>query len=996
MTAGETRVTACTFPDEDEDELEIPENEYDDEDCHWRHDCCCPYCGYCHHPDEPHQCPMDPPCEKEEEEEEEPPAATRRHWLATHVPDCGEGTLLPVHVHPSHGGCCLCDGHNPGDEPETVVIESISSGLRLFDDAGRLARAYPPVNVALDRHYWLDADAGSAALDDMAMTWMTTNANEAAEWRTNLLTSMRLCIVPDYDRNGAITLGERIRRRDGEAISYYARTNLYHAIGLHRHGGVPGTYKAGVKGAPGAFKLRAVGTATSPGEAATWPAAESVATLECLLPGEGEITYRLKDGRDQWHNALKLPFTALPFLIDPRAAAALWTVDTNVTLTIPGGFVKEDTVVWSSPPPGLRVTSSIFSTNLTFNPSLSAPGSYTVSVRSSLYPTVQDAAMAHVVKVTPATPVPPNATRHLPGDSEIRLAHDNHWAQNVGSNILWTVDRKGLSYPAKQLAGTFLFTPGDSTAGVYTVTATAEILPAATTDFTLTVTWVDIEPDGTNACTATPGDIEIPLTKESYHDPYDDDILWSCDDPGLSLVITNGSFCTFTPTNSLPGEYTLTAMSRIHTNNAQDTCTVRIYGIGSLGGTLVYDPRLDGAGDALFTCEVMGSATLAPKLEMAVSNATHGVVATPFPKASAPVGTEAAAWDGRWGAAPHAGKYADPGEYALVARLYDEDDNCLGEKAFTFHVVRLGVESIEFTGRSFGDRIPLTYHQTRSKDDNNDGISAVTNRFPVPSIAWRIADTNGAFNVDKVTGADAGEARQEEPPWTETFHPQVAETNSWNYPVCYRMGKEIMFNVRTSSAGWSQVTSNALDSASLGYKIPGTGTDAIKVNLYATRNGAPMPAWVVGGHADITPGKEILMYSTNALPNSVGKSVETVTWTWKYETNKVEVAIPGSYTTTHTVYRVLEMPQLPWNILLPALRPWVATLDYATTWANGAKTPEEAATMITAVVNKKKSEGGLGLEYDIANGAPNYTASLSPSTNTTLRLANFLRFLEGV
>ncbi|MCL1857563.1 MAG: hypothetical protein FWF84_08025, partial [Kiritimatiellaeota bacterium] len=230
MTAGWTRVTACTFPKEEEEEEEKEPSEYDDDDdegCHENHDCCCPaQCGYCHHPDEPHQCPMDPPCEPEEEEEEDTPDTATRHWLATHAPECGEGTIIPLGLHPRHGGCCACEEHNPGGEPETVVIESLASGLRLFANPNRLHQAAPPANVALGQAYWLDADEGSSAYDDMAMTWMTTNANEAAEWRTNLVTSMRLCVVPDYDRDGAISPGERLRRRDGEAIDYYARTNL--------------------------------------------------------------------------------------------------------------------------------------------------------------------------------------------------------------------------------------------------------------------------------------------------------------------------------------------------------------------------------------------------------------------------------------------------------------------------------------------------------------------------------------------------------------------------------------------------------------------------------------------------------------------------------------------------------------------------------------------------------------------------------------------------
>jgi hypothetical protein len=80
-----------------------------------------------------------------------------------------------------------------------------------------------------------------------------------------------------------------------------------------------------------------------------------------------------------------------------------------------------------------------------------------------------------------------------------------------------------------------------------------------------------------------------------------------------------------------------------------------------------------------------------------------------------------------------------------------------------------------------------------------------------------------------------------------------------------------------------------------------------------------------------------------------GVGVSNITWGWQFRVGR------GGWTTfeksRHRIYTLLSKPQDPWKLLpengSPLHLPWTGILDYACLWADGAKTPAEAATLIT-------------------------------------------------
>lgn len=266
-------------------------------------------------------------------------------------------------------------------------------------------------------------------------------------------------------------------------------------------------------------------------------------------------------------------------------------------------------------------------------------------------------------------------------------------------------------------------------------------------------------------------------------------------------------------------------------------------------------------------------------------------------------------------------------------------------------------------------------------------------------MVWRLGDeAANSANVDITAGTDKGEARSEVTPYTETFYPPqdtgtagAVEDDSFNYPICYKVGSRIKMSVRTSNGGYSQVLGRVLAANELGYNA---GMD-YKVNAYVTGGANNMDVVTANAHKAIDPDEEIAFQSqaTDKLGTDVGTETLSITYTWKYEQNGVEKEIPGKFTSSHRVYRIVGPPQPPWNVSSAATRPWIAALDYAVDWAPAANDAQSVATKITKQINS-----GLGLKYDSPGGggkeigAPNYGSS---ENQYKLRLANFLLFLDG-
>jgi hypothetical protein len=115
----------------------------------------------------------------------------------------------------------------------------------------------------------------------------------------------------------------------------------------------------------------------------------------------------------------------------------------------------------------------------------------------------------------------------------------------------WSISPAGLSGSGS--GGSFTYSPNSSTAGTYTVRATALNCPSASDDCTVSIVKVDIAQDGTTNCIHDLGTMSLNLTGDCYSP---DGYTWNSTPSGLSGSGSGTSF-TFYPTNSEPGAYTV-------------------------------------------------------------------------------------------------------------------------------------------------------------------------------------------------------------------------------------------------------------------------------------------------------------------------------------------------------------------------------------------------------------------------------------------------------
>ncbi|KYK32418.1 MAG: hypothetical protein HXS46_09445 [Theionarchaea archaeon] len=102
-----------------------------------------------------------------------------------------------------------------------------------------------------------------------------------------------------------------------------------------------------------------------------------------------------------------------------------------------------------------------------------------------------------------------------------------------------------------------------------------------------------------------------------------------------------------------------------------------------------------------------------------------------------------------------------------------------------------------------------------------------------------------------------------------------------------------------------------------------------------------------------------------------GVGIHFTTWKWLY---RLESGGPwiDIDTTRHKIYVLLDIPKDPWkqspHVATNDQLPWTEVLDYSCKWANGQLTEDGATGAITKEVND-----GIGLTYDMNNGATKYT-----------------------
>ncbi|MDP3770318.1 MAG: hypothetical protein U1A23_04780 [Candidatus Sungbacteria bacterium] len=114
---------------------------------------------------------------------------------------------------------------------------------------------------------------------------------------------------------------------------------------------------------------------------------------------------------------------------------------------------------------------------------------------------------------------------------------------------------------------------------------------------------------------------------------------------------------------------------------------------------------------------------------------------------------------------------------------------------------------------------------------------------------------------------------------------------------------------------------------------------------------------------------------------------EDIAWKWKYRCIG-EAEWHDMATTNHRIYIILEEPKASWDQIFGTTNnPWTDVLDYSCVWANGKKTRDDAAGVITGVIYNN-----LGLIYDMNQGASRYT---TPANGLNFECTKFIQYLQG-
>jgi hypothetical protein len=250
--------------------------------------------------------------------------------------------------------------------------------------------------------------------------------------------------------------------------------------------------------------------------------------------------------------------------IDPVQTNVCWQMTNAVlNLTTNSYWAPEysGSMTWSSTPTGLSGSGS--GGTFTFNPNALTSTSYVVTARSTLLTNCYDTCTVNVYRVE-LRPKATNVCWQTTTPVEIVLTNSYApggitWSGTNGLKVVSATDAK------------LVFTPTNSTATNYAVKATATGFPNCYDVCTVNVYRVELTPDATNVCWLSSDPVEIVLTN-SY---APGGITWSGTN-GLKVVSATDVKLVFTPTNSTPTNYAVTAAATGFPN-CFDTATVNVY-----------------------------------------------------------------------------------------------------------------------------------------------------------------------------------------------------------------------------------------------------------------------------------------------------------------------------------------------------------------------------------------------------------------------------------
>ncbi|MHC4662104.1 MAG: flagellar hook assembly protein FlgD [Planctomycetota bacterium] len=265
-------------------------------------------------------------------------------------------------------------------------------------------------------------------------------------------------------------------------------------------------------------------------------------------------------------------------------------------------------------------------------------------------------------------------------------------------------------------------------------------------------------------------------------------------------------------------------------------------------------------------------------------------------------------WDGK----DSGGAYAPPGEYTVEVSVGTSTPALM---TYSCYIVRLGftriaTESANVTTSEF----PLKYNRT-SAVDGTDFIVSSGSSFN-SDVIWEMVE------LDLTNGTP----RSLPAPWAGSAdYPENPSAANYNYPAAYLMGSIIQFRVEMGDA--ARLENGSI--AGVGYPIPG-----LPIRITGDYVGSPLAGELAD---DISPGQNYAVETVTPLPATVGKRNEVVAFSFEYLDGGAWHPIPGTFTTSHLIYRTAGVPT---GRALYQTEPdhdkcYIKVLDLTCTWADG-------------------------------------------------------------
>ena len=239
----------------------------------------------------------------------------------------------------------------------------------------------------------------------------------------------------------------------------------------------------------------------------------------------------------------------------------------------------------------------------------------------------------------------------------------------------------------------------------------------------------------------------------------------------------------------------------------------------------------------------------------------------------------------------HNGVFVDPGPVQLSIDL-DCSDRMKGFGELEIYIVRLGVAAVDFVG---ADNVSLAYHK---KELYLPGISELDG---IPEYLKDRKTEDEPSDLDDALG----QPRERVPHWE---HPHIPPWRSGelglglgqhNFPAGYVAATPISMQVTFGESATSART---------GQTVPASGPTA----CFGSPTDSGRSRWIEAKDDGIwSPGTTLQWNATSALPGTLGRHVESITWRYQAQLNGDWIDIPGSHTTTHPMYLLMGQSQVP-------------------------------------------------------------------------------------